>query len=172
MNKTARSTRWHPTRLPDLVIAKRRSLWQFSLWDLCCIMALTGLAFGLTLWSYRHGNSWELAFVIWSIIAGSLVFALYGRVVRIMVVTLVLFGVGMLAVSWYLGLNAAIDYEIEHSPTYYWGEDQKQEAERQWAKELAAAEIRRLKTRLMSGGITPQQYEQDISDEGLTKFPH
>jgi hypothetical protein len=154
------------------VIAKRKPLWQFSLWDLCCVMALTGLACGLTLWSYRLGNSWELAFIIWSIIAGSLVFTLYGRVVRVMVVTLVLFGVGMLAVSWYVGLNAAIDYEIEHR----WGEteEEKQEAERQWAKELAAAqpEIRRLKARLASGGITRQQYEQDISDEGLAKFPH
>jgi hypothetical protein len=29
-----------------------------------------------------------------------------------------MFGVGMLAVSWYVGLKAAIRYEITHSPTY------------------------------------------------------
>ncbi len=121
MDKTARPARWHPTRLPDPVIAKRRSLWQFFLWDLCCVMALTGLTNGLAICSYRHGHTWEFAFVIWSIIAGSLVFTLHGRLVRITVVALVLFGVGMLAVRWYVGLNAAIDYEFEHPPTY-WGE--------------------------------------------------
>jgi hypothetical protein len=123
-NKTARSARWHPTRLPDPVIAKRRSLWQFSLWDLCCVMALIGLANGLAVWSYRLGHTWEFAFVIWSIIAGSLVFTLHGRFVRISVVALVLFGGGMLAVSWYVGLRAAIRYEITHTPNYRGDKDE------------------------------------------------
>jgi hypothetical protein len=58
-------TRWHAARLPNPVIAKRRPLWQFSLWDLCCVMTLTGLATGLNIWSYQHGHTWEFAFLVW-----------------------------------------------------------------------------------------------------------
>jgi hypothetical protein len=118
MNKSDQPTRWHAARLPDPVITKRRPLWQFSLWDLCCVMALTGLATGLNVWSYQHGHTWEFAFLIWSIIATGLVFTLNGRLIRAIVVILLLCGVCMLAVNWYFGLKAAIRYEIISSPTY------------------------------------------------------
>jgi hypothetical protein len=118
MSKSDRLTRWPSTRLPDPVIVKRRSLWQFSLWDLCCVMALTGIATGLIIWSYRHGHTWEFAFLIWSIIAASLLFTLYSRLIRAFVVVLLLCGLWMLAVNWYFGLKDAIRYEITHSPTY------------------------------------------------------
>jgi hypothetical protein len=111
MNKSDQSTRWNPTRLPDLWFQKQKPLSQFSLWDLCCVTALTGLACGLTLWSYRIGCGWQFAFIIWSIIAACLIFTLQGRIIRIMLVTAVLCGFVALAGDWLAGFGEAIELE-------------------------------------------------------------
>src|SRR5262249_576287 len=89
------STRWSPAQLPELWFQKRKPLLQFSLWDLCCVMALTGLAIGLTL-----RVSWEFAFLICSIIAAVLVFTLQCRLIRIMLVAVVVCGFVVLAGDW------------------------------------------------------------------------
>jgi hypothetical protein len=92
MKKVDQSKRWSPAQLPELWFQKRKPLLQFSLWDLCCVVALTGLGIGLTL-----RLSWELEFLIWSIIAAGLVFTLQCRLIRIMLVAAVLCGFVALA---------------------------------------------------------------------------
>jgi hypothetical protein len=109
MNKSDQSTRWNPTRLPNLWFQKQKPLLQFSLWDFCCVTALTGLASGLTLWSYRIGYCWQFAFVAWSIIAACLAFMLQGRLIRIMLVAAVVCGFVVLAGYWFIGLGEALE---------------------------------------------------------------
>ncbi len=104
MNRTDQPTRWSPAQLPNLWFQKRKPILQFSLWDLCCVMALTGLAVGLTL-----RVSWEFAFLICSIITAGLVFTLQGRLIRIMLVAVVVCGFVALVGDWFIRAGQATE---------------------------------------------------------------
>jgi hypothetical protein len=106
-----------PPVMPKLRFQKSKPQLQFSLWDLCCVMALTGLGVGLVRW-YRDGFSGVFAIVIWSIVAGGLVFTLRGREIRTLVVIAVLSGLAVLAGAWLLGLGEAMDADADDL-TYY-----------------------------------------------------
>jgi hypothetical protein len=171
MKKVDQSNRWSPAQLPELWFQKPKpQQLQFSLWDLCCVMALTGLGVGLARW-YWGGFSGVLAIAIWSIVAGCLVFTMQGREIRTLVIIAVLCGLAMLAGAWLGGLGKAIDIENQMH-----GDPNSSSGIRYNPNGMSDAdvtkEIARLKALRNSGRITQQEYEDAINDEGLAPFYH
>jgi hypothetical protein len=170
MKKVDQSKRWSPAELPELWFQKPKPTpkLQFSLWDLCCIVALTGLGIGLARW-YRDGFSGVLAIAIWSIVAGCLVFTMQGREIRIMVVAVVLCGLAVLAGAWLVGLRKALDIEnLVHGDS----NSGLRYTPHGMSDAQVAKEIARLKALRDSGRITQKQYEDAIDAKGLAPFGH